>query len=703
VNGLPFLPGNSFSDPTREQFHKRHIFDKQASIQVIHDAPQQRAGPAIVPPPPRHTQQTQQDLPPAVPAFVALDRMVLRFFAYFKEAVHESRMENYRVRKVTMLYYLEDNTVQVSEAKEENSGIPQGQFIKRHHIPKGRGDFFTVVDFRLGNDITFYGRTYRVVDCDAFTAQFFDENGLDLGDPEDYPYNPFDAQYTLMKQRECQQRGMASVKHDDLMHWTEAMLGKPTNLINEDKLAQFLKYDRKVLRFYALWDDTPSLYGEVRRFAVHFYLADDTVEVLESYKNNSGRDPFPRILNRQRLPVVWDRPGRKEFLTAADFSMGCTVNVFGRDLLICDCDDFTKMFMEENFGMQYDNRTISLEEDRPDPPKMEIPPYTGFGSEEDSLGSFYSLVPKPPKQNWAHYFENDKKILRFVAQLDTTSPEDRERLFIVSYYLADDTISVYEPPARNSGFMGGKFMERCRSKDPNTDEYYNPKSMVVGAMMVFRNHYFVLIEADEYTLNYMSNKKFPGSDVDAIVEKLKDKFREQSVLIRDTFRRFDEDKSGDLSMQEFKMALRKFNFDISDQELISIMRKFDPNSDGSIRYDEFCSSVIEDDYKQVESSSGGQVLHGHNAWQEAEQQAKDNKRTAVEREDQQSRLVAILEHAREVIGNEDCSDLFMSADERGDGHCGYEEFAKLLQDMGLGLSDEEMDLMMESFFRSRPS
>jgi len=222
--------------------------------------------------------------------------------------------------------------------------------------------------------------------------------------------------------------------------------------------------------------------------------------------------------------------------------------------------------------------------------------------------------------------------------------------------------------------------------------------MVVGAMMVFRNHYFVLIEADEYTLNYMSNKKFPGSDVDAIVEKLKDKFREQSVLIRDTFRRFDEDKSGDLSMQEFKMALRKFNFDISDQELISIMRKFDPNSDGSIRYDEFCSSVIEDDYKQVESSSGGQVLHGHNAWQEAEQQAKDNKRTAVEREDQQSRLVSILEHAREVIGNEDCSDLFMSADERGDGHCGYEEFAKLLQDMGLGLSDEEMDLMMESFF-----
>merc|ERR1712188_40763 len=108
---------------------------------------------------------------------------------------------------------------------------------------------------------------------------------------------------------------------------------------------------------------------------------------------------------------------------------------------------------------------------RPEPPSMEIPPYTGFGSEEDSLGSFYSLVPKAPKANWAKYFENDKKILRFVAQLDTRAPEDRERLFIVSYYLADDTIIVYEPPARNSGFMGGKFMERCRAKNPGTDMF----------------------------------------------------------------------------------------------------------------------------------------------------------------------------------------------------------------------------------------
>ena len=52
---------------------------------------------------------------------------VLRFYAYFQEAVHEQRQEQYRIRKCTILYYLEDDTVQVNEPRVENAGIPQGQ------------------------------------------------------------------------------------------------------------------------------------------------------------------------------------------------------------------------------------------------------------------------------------------------------------------------------------------------------------------------------------------------------------------------------------------------------------------------------------------------------------------------------------------------------------------------------------------------
>ena len=51
---------------------------------------------------------------------------MLKFDAYFQEAVHERREERYRIRKCIIYFYLEDDTIQVLEPKQENSGIPQG-------------------------------------------------------------------------------------------------------------------------------------------------------------------------------------------------------------------------------------------------------------------------------------------------------------------------------------------------------------------------------------------------------------------------------------------------------------------------------------------------------------------------------------------------------------------------------------------------
>lgn len=69
-----------------------------------------------------------------------------------------------------------------------------------------------------------------------------------------------------------------------------------------DKLKQFLEMDRKVLRFYAVWDDRKSTYGELRPFIIQYYLVDDTLEVREVHKPNDGRDPFPVLIRRQKVP-----------------------------------------------------------------------------------------------------------------------------------------------------------------------------------------------------------------------------------------------------------------------------------------------------------------------------------------------------------------------------------------------------------------
>ena len=46
-----------------------------------------------------------------------MDRHVLRFSGFFKESVVESALENFRVRKVTIFYYLEDHSISITESK----------------------------------------------------------------------------------------------------------------------------------------------------------------------------------------------------------------------------------------------------------------------------------------------------------------------------------------------------------------------------------------------------------------------------------------------------------------------------------------------------------------------------------------------------------------------------------------------------------
>ncbi len=61
---------------------------------------------------------------------------LLRFFGYFTESVVESRLENYRIRKVIMYYFLEDRSILITEPKQVNSGTPQGAFLKRQVVVK---------------------------------------------------------------------------------------------------------------------------------------------------------------------------------------------------------------------------------------------------------------------------------------------------------------------------------------------------------------------------------------------------------------------------------------------------------------------------------------------------------------------------------------------------------------------------------------
>jgi len=104
------------------------------------------------------------------PTFVKLDKQVLRFYGYFKESVVESRLENFRIHSVLIYYYLEDKSIMIIEPKQVNSGVPQGNFLKRQMVLKGDGmSPFLPQDFRIGLDIGIHGRAIRITDCDEYT------------------------------------------------------------------------------------------------------------------------------------------------------------------------------------------------------------------------------------------------------------------------------------------------------------------------------------------------------------------------------------------------------------------------------------------------------------------------------------------------------------------------------------------------------
>lgn len=113
-----------------------------------------------------------------------------------------------------------------------------------------------------------------------------------------------------------------------------------------------------------------------------------------------------------------------------------------------------------------------------------LPEYLGLGTPEDSLASCKGLTPKAPKKDIITYLMNAHKSLRFGCILDNVHPEDAVRKFILTYSLADGTISINEPPIRNSGIIGGRFLAAQLivkpGSNPNMPEYYTSKDFYVG-------------------------------------------------------------------------------------------------------------------------------------------------------------------------------------------------------------------------------
>lgn len=347
----------------------------------------------------------------------------------------------------------------------------------------------------MGEPIEIYGRQIYLYNCDEYTREFYEKLGIPQGPAEPYQ----DDQWTTKVDSKWVPQKDAQMKD-----YLEKKLGG--GRVTSQK--QFLENDRKVLKFYSLCE------GE--KFIVHFFLADDTVEVREVSLPNSGKDPFPVTVRRQKLPKKFalNQPGQtyaEDFLRAEELGVGETLSIFGRNYYLEACDDFTRYYYYTKFGREFPQRDNSNgpvgrrphESNTLTYSDIIIPPHNGIGSEEDSLGYIYRLVPKPPKKDFFKWI--DQQIcLRFNAKLANPKPEDVPRKFIITYYLNDDGIQIYEPPCRNSGFSEGKFLERNQYKGVD-GEVLKPHNLVVGYDVKINGYWFHLTDCDEFTKKWYAD------------------------------------------------------------------------------------------------------------------------------------------------------------------------------------------------------
>ena len=137
-------------------------------------------------------------------------------------------------------------------------------------------------------------------------------------------------------------------------------------------------------------------------------------------------------------------------------------------------------------------------------PQNAVPPYNGFGGMADSLQNCVALIPKPVRPDFDKQMNYTKTILRFRAKMQDDddhvySEVDKARDFIISVYLANDTVSVFEPPDRNANVAGGKFLERQECLKPGSAEKYEATDCYAGAVLTLFSRKFLLTEADGYT------------------------------------------------------------------------------------------------------------------------------------------------------------------------------------------------------------
>jgi Ca2+-binding EF-hand superfamily protein len=205
---------------------------------------------------------------------------------------------------------------------------------------------------------------------------------------------------------------------------------------------------------------------------------------------------------------------------------------------------------------------------------------------------------------------------------------------------------------------------------------------------VLSHHRFLIQDVDESTLKLMESmpELFPMSDTRLVMQKVAQRMTEEQ---RATFQQLPC-VNGCVPLQEVKQALRALfaDFELSDHEVVTVLRQLDGERRGSIPLTHLIQSLFQQQQQQRPESG----------------RSRPGSRSAARRQQAEEQQVAVVDSVKRAFRNQEGAliQAFRMADVSFSGLLSVDQFQRAIcaasTTVGFALQESDVPLLVAAFY-----
>lgn len=467
--------------------------------------------------------------------------------------------------------------------------------------------------------------------------------------------------------------------------------------------------ENKVLKFFGYFkehvDETAEGNHRVRPCEIFYYLEDDTMQIIEPKKDNSGM-PHGALVKRHRFPN-FSSPGN--LFSPFDLKVGKTFTAYGKTFALTGCDAFTREWYRKA------NREQPADSEAVLPAKDFI--LNAERSEELKIsGVRQKCDPKLMPET----------VCRFDAFIDDCSTNTLERRkFTILYFASDATVEIREILPSRGGFARfSVFISRRKilkgnratagPSDPLPPEaaYFHLKDFQVGSVVVVADREFFIYAADAFTRSFIKRTLGVTLQEDIDIESNPISSTPNQIIKKENKVNDNHQKEGNISEDKQTEEPLVYNA-VADadgfictggKEVIFVyfpqdksLSVFDQNvkERGSssfvlLRRDLYINEATGLPFEPQDFAVGSVFTLRRQSFRVTNQINEINGKSKYLKEDKRRVLLHLKRLWEGLSGNElKMSEMFANCDEQGNGVLTYQDFQKGMARFGYSISEQE--------------